>query len=75
MDWVEDMDRATRFMWIHGPVGAGKSAIEQTIAEMCHNARILAASFFFSRNIAGRNDKSLLITTLAYQLTVSIPAI
>ena len=75
MDWVEDMDRKTRFMWINGPVGAGKSAIEQTIAEMCHNAGILAASFFFSRNIAGRNDKSLLITTLVYQLTVSIPAI
>jgi hypothetical protein len=74
MAWVEDKDRVTRFMWINGPVGAGKSAIEQTIAEMCHNAGILAASFFFSRNIAGRNDKSLLITTLAYQLTVSIPA-
>ena len=75
MDWVEDMDKTTRFMWIHGPVGAGKSSIEQTIAEMCHNVGILAASFFFSRNIAGRNDKSLLITTLAYQLTVSIPTI
>jgi hypothetical protein len=74
MAWVEDKDRVTRFMWINGPVGAGKSAIEQTIAEICHNAGILAASFFFSRNIAGRNDKSLLITTLAYQLTVSIPA-
>ncbi|KIM34988.1 hypothetical protein M413DRAFT_449946 [Hebeloma cylindrosporum] len=75
MDWVEDMDRTTPFMWLHGPVGAGKSAIEQTIAEICHHAGILAASFFFSRNVPGRNDKSLLITTLAYQLTVSIPAI
>jgi len=62
-------------MWINGPVGAGKSAIEQTLAELCHDAGILAAAFFFSRNVAGRNEKSLLITTLAYQLTVSIPII
>ena len=30
MDWVEDIDRQTRFLWLYGPAGAGKSAIEQT---------------------------------------------
>lgn len=55
------------------PAGAGKSAIAKTIAEMCAEAGILAGSFFFSRTASGRNVKSSLISTLAYQLSLSIP--
>ena len=69
------MDRQTRFLWLYGPAGAGKSAIEQTIAELCHKMKILAASFFFSRSIGGRNEKTFLITTIVGQLIVSIPEI
>ena len=69
------MDRQTRFLWLYGPAGAGKSAIEQTIAELCYKMNFLAASFFFSRSIGGRNGKSLLITTIVDQLIVSIPEI
>ena len=36
-------------MWLYGPAGAGKSAIAQTIAELCHARHLLLASFFFSR--------------------------
>ena len=75
MDWIEDIDRQTRFLWLYGPAGAGKSAIEQTIAEMCYQANLLAASFFFSRSVNGRNNKTFLITTIVYQLIVSIPEI
>jgi hypothetical protein len=75
MDWVEDLDRQTRFLWLHGPAGAGKSAIEQTIVELCDKMNLLAASFFFSRNIGGRNEKTFLITTIVDQLIVSIPEI
>jgi len=75
MDWIEDMDRQTRFLWLYGPAGAGKSAIEQTIAELCYKMKILAASFFFSRSIGGRNEKTFLITTIVDQLIVSIPEI
>jgi hypothetical protein len=75
MDWIEDMDRQTRFLWLHGPAGAGKSAIEQTIAELCYKMNFLAASFFFSRSIGGRNEKTFLITTIVDQLIVSIPEI
>ena len=78
MDWVQGLGESERhcyFMWLYGPVGAGKSAIAQTIAEICHELKFLAASFFFSRTAAGRNDHSRLISTLAYQLCLSIPYI
>jgi hypothetical protein len=75
MDWIEDLERQTRFLWLYGPAGAGKSAIEQTIAELCYRMNFLAASFFFSRSIGDRNKKTLLITTIVGQLVVSIPEI
>ncbi|KAF8798342.1 hypothetical protein BYT27DRAFT_6902536 [Phlegmacium glaucopus] len=78
MDWVqglEDSERRCYFMWLYGPAGAGKSAIAQSIAELCHELKLLAASFFFSRTSEGRNDHSRLIATLTYQLCLSIPEI
>ncbi|KAF8802023.1 hypothetical protein BYT27DRAFT_7197492 [Phlegmacium glaucopus] len=75
MAWINDLQKVLFFMWLYGPAGAGKSAIAQSIAELCHDANILAASFFFSRTAVGRNDESRLISTLVYQLCVSIPAI
>jgi NACHT domain len=75
MDWIKDLDRQTRFLWLYGPAGTGKSAIEQTIAELCDKLNLLAASFFFSRSIGGRNEKTFLITTIVDQLIVSIPEI
>jgi cytidylate kinase len=64
-------------MWLYGPAGAGKSAIAQSIAALCQQANLLAASFFFSRTAGGRNDESRLIPTLVmvYQLCLSMPAI
>ncbi|KIK05944.1 hypothetical protein K443DRAFT_318427 [Laccaria amethystina LaAM-08-1] len=63
-------------LWLHAPAGAGKSAIAQSIAELCCSAKpsSLAASFFFSRNVAERNTEKYLAATLAYQIAVSIPA-
>ena len=75
MDWIKDNNRLTRFLWLCGPAGAGKSAIEQTIAELCYQMNLLAASFFFSRSVNGRNNKTFLITTIVVQLMESIPEI
>jgi hypothetical protein len=75
MDWVKDPNKVALFLWLYGPAGAGKSAIAQTIAELLENAGLLAAAFFFSRNAAGRNDKTLLVPTIVYQLVKSIPEI
>ncbi|KAF8798299.1 hypothetical protein BYT27DRAFT_7123300, partial [Phlegmacium glaucopus] len=78
MNWVQRLEGEERrcyFMWLYGSAGAGKSAIAQTIAELCHELKLLAASFFFSRTAAGRSDHSRLIATLTYQLCLSIPEI
>jgi hypothetical protein len=73
--WVKDANKVALFLWLYGPAGAGKSAIAQTIAELLEEAGLLAAAFFFSRNAAGRDDKTPLVATLVYQLIISIPEI
>ena len=75
MQWIRGVNKLELFLWLYGPAGAGKSSIAQSIAELCSEAGILDASFFFSRTAAGRNDDRLLIPTLTYQLSLSIPDI
>jgi len=76
MEWVEmRAENMELFIWLYGPAGAGKSAISQTIAEICEQAGLLAASFFFSRTAAGRNDMSRLVLTIVSQLIQTIPEI
>ncbi|KJA20467.1 hypothetical protein HYPSUDRAFT_167002 [Hypholoma sublateritium FD-334 SS-4] len=60
-------------MWIYGPAGAGKSAIMQTLAGILEELGILGGSFFFFRGAAQRDEKTHLIATLAYQLSLSVP--
>ncbi|KDR78480.1 hypothetical protein GALMADRAFT_63788 [Galerina marginata CBS 339.88] len=73
IDWIEDGQKTTFIKWLNGAAGVGKSAIAQKIAELCHESGRLAASFFWSRSAAGRNDKERLIASLAYQLCTVIP--
>ena len=75
MDWAKDSNKVELILWLYGPAGAGKSAIAQTIAEFLEEAGLLAATFFFSRNAAGRDDQTPLVATLVYQLIMSIPEI
>ena len=58
-------------MWLHGPAGAGKSAIAQTVAETCAKHGQLAASFFFSRSSPDRNVLKYLFPTIAVQISLS----
>ena len=60
-------------MWLYGPAGAGKSAIAQTIAEICHAQHLLLASFFFSRTDPKRNNEKCLIASIAYQIALNVP--
>ncbi|CAA7270467.1 unnamed protein product [Cyclocybe aegerita] len=73
LDWIIAHDRESFMHWLHGPAGAGKSAILQEIAERCAQMKLLIASFFFSRTAALRNNKKRLVATLAYQLAQSVP--
>jgi len=60
-------------MWLLGPAGAGKSAIAQTLAELCHSLKILLASFFFCRSDPTRNHSQPLFSTIAYQVAINLP--
>src|ERR1700716_1506524 len=71
-DWIDNPSSTERIFWLHGPAGAGKSAIAQTIAHSCGQPKVVA-TFFFYRSDASRNDGNMLFTTLAYQLAFSIP--
>ncbi|KDR70110.1 hypothetical protein GALMADRAFT_887001 [Galerina marginata CBS 339.88] len=74
MDWIVGKIGWERYiMWLYGPAGAGKSAIAQTIAELCRAKGILLASFFFSRSDPKRNNVRPLAASLAYQVTVNVP--
>jgi len=54
-------------------VGAGKSAIAQTVAETCAERGQLSASFFSSRFSPGRNARKHLFPTIASQISMSSP--
>jgi hypothetical protein len=74
MKWIQwEGDLNSFIIWVYGPAGSGKSAIAQTIAEMCDQEMILLASFFFSRNDPSRRNVNSLIATLAYQITLDLP--
>ncbi|KAF8198449.1 hypothetical protein BJ912DRAFT_951416 [Pholiota molesta] len=62
-------------MWMHGAAGAGKSAIMQSIAELCEQAQIPLASFFFFRTDDTRNSLNSFVATLVYQLIQGIPQV
>ncbi|KAF8198551.1 hypothetical protein BJ912DRAFT_29625 [Pholiota molesta] len=73
-DWiVQSADREQWLLWLNGAVGAGKSAVMQSLAERCVQAAIAVASFFFSRADSTRNTITPLVATLAYQLIQAIP--
>ncbi|KAM6491555.1 hypothetical protein JOM56_012947 [Amanita muscaria] len=71
-DWLDNPNAIDRIIWLHGPAGAGKSAIAQTIADE-YKERGVAATFFFYRSDPSRNDGNRLFPTIAWQLAFSIP--
>jgi hypothetical protein len=70
-EWAQS--GSTPLLWLHGPAGAGKSAIAQSICESCVESGHLAASFFFSRGVPGRDSIGPLFLTIAYQLAICRP--
>jgi hypothetical protein len=59
---------------LHGGAGVGKSAIAQSLSEKFQN-KGLAASFFFFRGDATRNNGNNLIPTLVLQLVRNLKEI
>ncbi|KAJ7189722.1 hypothetical protein GGX14DRAFT_57090 [Mycena pura] len=67
-EWATSSDVAYPICWLHGPAGAGKSAIMQTLCHHLQEAR--GGSFFFKRGHATSGNANWLFATLAYQLAV-----
>ncbi|KAJ7206196.1 hypothetical protein C8J57DRAFT_1099714 [Mycena rebaudengoi] len=62
-----------RILWLHGPAGAGKSALMRTVSTQLADVGHFGGSFFFKRGHATRGNSQVLFATLAYQLALRIP--
>ncbi|KAF8187606.1 hypothetical protein K438DRAFT_1009789 [Mycena galopus ATCC 62051] len=60
-------------LWLHGPAGAGKSAIAQSLCQKLEADGRLGASFFFKRGHPSRGHVKRLVATIAYQLALRLP--
>ena len=75
-DWAKgEIDVEIFILWLWGAAGAGKSAIAQSLAELCEEQNLLLGSFFFSRNAPYRGTSLHLFASLAYQIVRAIPEI
>ncbi|RXW15168.1 hypothetical protein EST38_g10685 [Candolleomyces aberdarensis] len=75
MDWIQDREAPQRLLCMTGAAGAGKSALQQTIAEQCSDSNILGSAFFFSTGDPTRNNLSRIVPTIACQLGLHNPAL
>ncbi|KAF7330621.1 NACHT domain-containing protein [Mycena sanguinolenta] len=71
--WSSETDSDRTVCWLHGPAGAGKSAIAQSFCAKLAAQKRLAASFFFKRGHPSRGNGKKLFTTVAYQLAFCRP--
>jgi len=74
LDWLKKVTKSSSILWLRGPAGHGKTALEFTIAEICRQEGLLIGSFFFSNRIANCSDGGALFTTLATQLMQALPS-
>ncbi|KAI0857364.1 quinon protein alcohol dehydrogenase-like superfamily [Xylaria cubensis] len=72
--WVDDQEREAVF-WLNGMAGTGKSTISRTLSRAFSESRQLGASFFFKRGEADRSVAAKLFTTIAAQLSRTVPGI
>ncbi|RXW12254.1 hypothetical protein EST38_g13600 [Candolleomyces aberdarensis] len=73
MEWIEDRDGPQQLLCMTGAAGSGKSALQQSIAELCAGDNILGAAYFISAADRSRNTASTIVPTIAYQLGSNHP--
>ncbi|KAF8805596.1 hypothetical protein BYT27DRAFT_7258119 [Phlegmacium glaucopus] len=75
--WVKSKQQSSSMLWLRGSAGVGKSALAQSLAELCALEAILAGTFFFSRTSPNpkRSDGRSVLLTIASQLLSSFPRI
>ncbi|KAJ7739133.1 hypothetical protein B0H16DRAFT_65445 [Mycena metata] len=70
-EWLTGDNTVQPICWLHGPAGAGKSAIMQTLSRQLQDSRHLGGAFFFKRHHPTRGNAKAMFTTLAYQLALN----
>ncbi|KAJ7238072.1 hypothetical protein B0H12DRAFT_1254446 [Mycena haematopus] len=71
-EWSFGTDATSDVFWLHGPAGAGKSAIAQSFCTKLWSEQRLGASFFFKRGHPSRGIGHKLFPTVACQLAVCL---
>ncbi|KAJ6474378.1 hypothetical protein C8R45DRAFT_385828 [Mycena sanguinolenta] len=74
-DWALYENAQHSILWLHGPAGAGKSAIMQTLCGDLEATGTFGGSFFFKRGHATRGNAKTLFATIAYQLALAVPCL
>ncbi|KAF7369296.1 hypothetical protein MVEN_00257400 [Mycena venus] len=72
-EWASASNLGSSVLWLHGPAGAGKSAIAQSLCQKLETHGRLGASFFFKRGHPSRGHAKKLFPTLAYQIAFALP--
>ncbi|KAJ7681907.1 hypothetical protein DFH06DRAFT_284075 [Mycena polygramma] len=70
-NWAVEDDPSRPIHWLHGPAGAGKSAIMRTLCELLQNSGRLGGAFFFKQEHMTRGNAKVLFATLAYQAALN----
>ncbi|KAJ6491050.1 hypothetical protein C8R45DRAFT_825970 [Mycena sanguinolenta] len=68
--WATEPHSDCSIQWLHGPAGAGKSAVMQTLCQRLQDTGQLGGSFFFKRGHQNCSNATKLFATLAYQLAL-----
>ncbi|KAJ7461909.1 hypothetical protein FB451DRAFT_475389 [Mycena latifolia] len=71
--WATAENTIHSIYWLHGPAGAGKSAIMQTLCRRLQDGGRFSGSFFFKRSHTTCGNVKALFVTLAYQLALHHP--
>ncbi|KAG8725248.1 hypothetical protein FRC09_004461 [Ceratobasidium sp. 395] len=66
--WAQN-DKSQKIYWLNGMAGTGKTTIAYSLCEQLEGAGKLAASFFCSRQLPSCRDVSLILPSIAYQLS------
>ncbi|KAJ6586141.1 hypothetical protein B0H19DRAFT_1017035, partial [Mycena capillaripes] len=73
MERPRTRDMEPTVLWLHGPAGAGKSAIMASLSQRLADAKRLGGTFFFKRGHPRCGNAQVLFDTLALQLAVNVP--
>ncbi|KAJ7266135.1 hypothetical protein C8J57DRAFT_1718130 [Mycena rebaudengoi] len=69
-EWATAAEQSSSMCWLHGPAGAGKSAIMQTLCQRLEEDSLLGGAFFFKQGHPSRGYATAFFATLAYQLAL-----